>query len=187
MRRAWSPPSGRSTLMTSAPKSARISAADGPATMWPSSSTRTPASGNGPPPLAICANLPGPRAPLARTLPRRVRAPQRDPAATARARHHSSPRRAGRRGRIIARSRGAGELQHLVIESVRLAYRRALDDSEFLALDTLSLTVERGEFVAIVGPSGCGKSTLLLLVNALLRPTSGEILLNGRPVDTPGP
>jgi NitT/TauT family transport system ATP-binding protein len=78
-------------------------------------------------------------------------------------------------------------LQHLVIESVRLAYRRALDDSEFLALDTLSLTVERGEFVAIVGPSGCGKSTLLLLVNALLRPTSGEILLNGRPVDTPGP
>ncbi len=78
-------------------------------------------------------------------------------------------------------------MEHLVIDNVRLQYRRPLDDSEFLALDSVSLAVERGEFVAIVGPSGCGKSTLLLLVNGLLRPSEGQILLNGHPVATPGP
>ena len=78
-------------------------------------------------------------------------------------------------------------MEHLLIDEVRLVYRRALDDSEFLALETVTLPVERGEFVTIVGPSGCGKSTLLLMVNGLLRPSSGRILLNGRPVDTPGP
>ncbi len=76
---------------------------------------------------------------------------------------------------------------HLLIEDVRLTYRQPLDETEFLALDTVSLRVERGEFIAIVGPSGCGKSTLLLLVNGLLHPTSGRILLNGRPVTAPGP
>ncbi len=78
-------------------------------------------------------------------------------------------------------------MEQLVLDDVRLTYRRPLDDSEFLALDAVSLAVAEGEFVAIVGPSGCGKSTLLLLINGLLHPTSGRILLNGRPVAAPGP
>lgn len=54
-----------------------------------------------------------------------------------------------------------------------------------LALDRLDFQVRSGEFVCIVGPSGCGKSTLLHLIAGLARPTSGEILLDGRPVDGP--
>jgi NitT/TauT family transport system ATP-binding protein len=66
-------------------------------------------------------------------------------------------------------------------------YRRQSDDSEFLALDGIDLAVEPGEFVAIVGPSGCGKSSLLVLVNGLMRPTTGRIALNGVEVRSPGP
>jgi NitT/TauT family transport system ATP-binding protein len=50
------------------------------------------------------------------------------------------------------------------------------------AIDQISLTIERGEFVAVVGPSGSGKSTLLRAVAGLLRPSRGEIRLDGRPV-----
>src|SRR3954447_806616 len=78
-------------------------------------------------------------------------------------------------------------MEQLVLDDVRLTYRRPLDDAEFLAPEAVSLAVEQGEFVAIVGPSGCGKSTLLLLINGLLHPSSGQILLNGRPVASPGP
>jgi len=70
-------------------------------------------------------------------------------------------------------------MSHLSIEGVSLVYRRQSDDSEFLALDGIDLAVEPGEFVAIVGPSGCGKSSLLVLVNGLMRPTTGRIALNG--------
>ena len=46
-------------------------------------------------------------------------------------------------------------------------------------LEDLSLTVERGDSVAIMGPSGCGKSTLLYLIGALEPPTSGTVTLDG--------
>ncbi|PWW42253.1 MULTISPECIES: ABC transporter ATP-binding protein [Paenibacillus] len=49
-------------------------------------------------------------------------------------------------------------------------------------LDGLSLTVEQGEFVAIVGPSGCGKSTLFHIIGGLLKPQEGQILMNGQNV-----
>jgi ATP-binding cassette subfamily B protein RaxB len=54
-------------------------------------------------------------------------------------------------------------------------------------LEDVSLTVARGEFVAIVGPSGCGKTTLLKLILGLLPPTTGQILVGGIDVAHLGP
>jgi NitT/TauT family transport system ATP-binding protein len=51
------------------------------------------------------------------------------------------------------------------------------------AVRDLRLTVERGEFVAVVGPTGCGKSTTLSLVSGLEPASAGEVLVHGRPVD----
>ena len=54
------------------------------------------------------------------------------------------------------------------------------DRNRLAVLDSITLTLERGGFAALVGPSGCGKSTLLALVAGLDEPESGRILLNGR-------
>jgi NitT/TauT family transport system ATP-binding protein len=55
----------------------------------------------------------------------------------------------------------------------------------FTALEDITLDVRAGEFLALVGPSGCGKSTLLDLLGGLAVPTSGRILLDGRPITGP--
>ncbi|OLD32879.1 MAG: nitrate ABC transporter ATP-binding protein [Thaumarchaeota archaeon 13_1_40CM_2_39_13_2] len=61
------------------------------------------------------------------------------------------------------------------------------DGNSVMALDGINLNVEEGDFVCIVGPSGCGKSTFLNIVAGLEKPDSGEVLLNGKPISTPGP
>lgn len=51
---------------------------------------------------------------------------------------------------------------------------------DFSIIDHLSFTVRQGEFVSVIGASGCGKSTIFRLVNKLLQPSSGEILVDGK-------
>lgn len=53
------------------------------------------------------------------------------------------------------------------------------------ALQDINLEVKQGEFMVIVGPSGCGKSTLLDLLAGLTKPSSGQILLDGKPITGP--
>ena len=53
------------------------------------------------------------------------------------------------------------------------------------ALEDLSFVIESQQFVCVLGPSGCGKSTLLRILAGLLRPTAGEVLFHGEPLDGP--
>jgi len=61
-----------------------------------------------------------------------------------------------------------------------------IGDAEHYALDDVNLTVEKGEFIAIMGPSGCGKTTLLNIIGLLDQATDGEYFLNGDSVDNLG-
>lgn len=55
-------------------------------------------------------------------------------------------------------------------------------EGETTALSNISLDVYEGDFLGVVGPSGCGKSTLLNIMAGLIRPTQGEVRINGLPV-----
>src|SRR6056300_1449651 len=55
------------------------------------------------------------------------------------------------------------------------------------ALENMSLDFPRGQLTSLLGPSGCGKTTLLKIIAGLLPATSGEIMVNGTPVNGPGP
>lgn len=67
-----------------------------------------------------------------------------------------------------------------VIQLKRLTKLFGHDDITIVALDNLDLTIDKGEFVAIMGPSGCGKTTLLNILGLLDTPTDGDYLLDGK-------
>jgi len=73
----------------------------------------------------------------------------------------------------------------IVFKDVDYAY---VDASEtYLALENINLEIEDGEFLCLVGHSGCGKSTMLSLIAGLEMPTKGQIFIDGKPVEGPGP
>ena len=59
-------------------------------------------------------------------------------------------------------------------------------DGEVIALQDINLTVHRREFMCVLGQSGCGKSTLIRILAGLETPTSGQVLVDGQPVNGPG-
>ncbi|MFD4262610.1 ABC transporter ATP-binding protein [Streptomyces sp. NPDC058534] len=81
------------------------------------------------------------------------------------------------------RSGGSGSTAAVGIKDVAVRFRTK--NRDVTALTDVDLEVPMGQFVAIVGPSGCGKSTLLKLVAGLLKPSTGDVLLNGERVQGP--
>ena len=61
------------------------------------------------------------------------------------------------------------------------------DGEKTVALDRVSFQAHRREFLCVIGPSGCGKSTLARLIAGLEPCSGGRVLLDGKPVDGPGP
>jgi putative ABC transport system ATP-binding protein len=70
----------------------------------------------------------------------------------------------------------------VIIEIVELTKLYGMDEVQVRALDEVSLTIRKGEFVAIMGPSGSGKSTLMNILGCLDRPTAGQFVLAGEDV-----
>jgi putative ABC transport system ATP-binding protein len=73
----------------------------------------------------------------------------------------------------------------LVLDGVSKTYGSG--DTAVRALEAASLRIEAGELVALVGPSGSGKTTLLAIAGALLEPTSGRVVLDGKDITTLSP
>jgi nitrate/nitrite transport system ATP-binding protein len=73
----------------------------------------------------------------------------------------------------------------LELHNVSKSYPLGADRLEVLR--HVDLSIEEGEFVAIVGFSGCGKTTLISTIAGLIRPDAGEIIFKGKPVTTAGP
>lgn len=69
-----------------------------------------------------------------------------------------------------------------VIELDNVSKLYGFGDATTLALDEVNLTIEKGEFVAVMGPSGCGKSTLMNIIGLLDRPSHGNYKLDNKPV-----
>ncbi len=76
----------------------------------------------------------------------------------------------------------------VILEVKRLTKSFTSADSEqTIALKDLSFSIRQKEMVCLLGRSGCGKSTLLKLLAGFIKPSAGEILLNGEPLHHPGP
>jgi NitT/TauT family transport system ATP-binding protein len=79
----------------------------------------------------------------------------------------------------------ANGVAKLELRNVSMVYSQR--GKPFAAVRDVSLQVEAGQFISIVGASGCGKTTLLRIVDGLITPTRGQVWVDGRAVNRPGP
>lgn len=73
---------------------------------------------------------------------------------------------------------GKGEIQTIDLCKIF----KSVEGDSLIALESVSLTINPGEFISLIGPSGCGKSTLLRLITGLDEPTEGKVLLDGNEI-----
>ena len=90
-------------------------------------------------------------------------------------------------GPVVAKTRAGGgksddSLPIIRLEGVSKMFKGDADE-DTLALDDVTVDINRGEYVSVSGPSGCGKSTFLSVLALLETPTSGRYWLNGRRTD----
>lgn len=81
---------------------------------------------------------------------------------------------------IAETQKGSIFMEILKVENLCKTYGNG--ENEVRALDNVSFSVEKGEFIAIIGPSGSGKSTLLHILGGVDKPTSGKVLMDGKDV-----
>src|SRR5581483_7470765 len=75
----------------------------------------------------------------------------------------------------------------VILELNNVGKRFVTTSSDVKAVENINLKVERGEFLTMVGPSGCGKSTLQNMIAGFEKPDTGEIIMEGKKVEAPGP
>ena len=76
-------------------------------------------------------------------------------------------------------------MSQILINNVHKVFKTPGGD--VIALKDINLTIQPGQFVCLLGPSGCGKSTLLNAEAGFQPPSTGEIVIEGRKILTPGP
>ncbi len=73
-------------------------------------------------------------------------------------------------------------MSEIIIDAKNIVKTYVMGETKLNALDDVSFELKKQEFVAIMGPSGSGKTTLLDVLSVLLRPTSGEVFINKKPI-----
>src|SRR5512135_540418 len=76
----------------------------------------------------------------------------------------------------------AGSAKSVLVDVQHVSQVYGSGDRRFTAIQDVNLTIEEGEFVALLGPSGCGKSTLLRIITGLQPPSVGQVLYRGQPL-----
>ena len=75
----------------------------------------------------------------------------------------------------------------IAFDHVSLTFAGRTGSAAVRVVDDVSYQIRQGEFVSIIGPSGCGKTTMMNMVAGFVRPSSGAVTLDGKPIVAPGP